>query len=82
MKLKALHEDILGDLKRKLKGQVSLEKNLKRVADSAIKDAITRFETIEELLDGKESSNKSPKQLIRTGIKALQDAQKDLKRIK
>ncbi len=81
MKLKALHEDILGDLKRKLKGQVSLSDNIRRVAKQELKNALTRVETLEEIID-RDGPNAKSRGLFRETQKALAKAQKDLDRIK
>jgi hypothetical protein len=83
MKLKALHEDILGDVKRKLKGQVSRADTVERVAKQALKTAAIQVDTLVELLDrtGVLKQNKE-KRLVQDLKKGLKDAQKDLDRIK
>ena len=93
MKLKALHEDILGDLKRKLKGQVSLSDNIKRVAKQELKTALAFTEVIEDLATVIERA-KNPREFraqdelekilkaSRKSIKELKGALKTINRIK
>ena len=76
-----LSEDVLGDLKRKLKGQVSLADNIRRVAKQELKSALLRVETLEELVD-KDPTNAKVRGLFRETQKALAKAQKDIDRIK
>ncbi len=79
--LDLLSEDVLGDLKRKLKGQVSRADTIKRVAQQELKSALTRVETLEEIID-RDGPNAKSRGLFRETQKALAKAQKDLDRIK
>jgi len=79
--LELLSEDVLSDLKRKLKGQVSLSENIRRVAKQELKSALLRVETLEELVD-KDPTSAKVRGLFRETQKALAKAQKDLDRIK
>jgi hypothetical protein len=83
MKLKALHEDILGDLKRKLKGQVSLADTIRRVAKQELKSALARVEALEDLLDRDMVLRQTKEARVLKDLKdGLKNAQKDLDRIK
>ncbi len=83
MKLKALHEDVLGDLKRKLKGQVSRADTIKRVAKQELKNALSRVEVLEDLLDRDMVLRQTKESKVLKELKdGLRDAQKDLDRIK
>ncbi len=86
--LDLLSEDILGDLKRKLKGQVSRADTIKRVAQQELKSALIRVETLEEIavptLDRETAPQLMKKitTLFDKTKKELKAAQKDLDRIK
>jgi hypothetical protein len=81
--LDLLSEDVLGDLKRKLKGQVSLAENIRRVAKQALRDAEIRFELVEDLAAGKQVRGQTSIPMVaKAGLKAIKDANRDLDRIK
>ncbi len=79
-----LSEDILADLKRKLKGQVSLADNVRRVAKFELKSALARAEILdEEIFDKVDPQFRNRLLKLSTElIKGLKKAQKDLDRIK
>ena len=83
--LDLLSEDVLGDLKRKLKGQVSRADTILRVAKQELKSALIRVETLEEMIDDLEA-DEAPgakiRGLFRQTQKDLKQAQKNLDRIK
>lgn len=94
MKLKTLHEDIIGDLKRKLKGQVSLADNIRRVAQFELKSALARAETVDDLvsviekaIDNRELGHAKRElgkilKVSRNSTKELGKAIKDINKIK
>ena len=89
MKLKALHEDVLGDLKRKLKGQVSRADTIKRVAKQELKNALSFAEVMEDLSSKKgrteEGKDRDLLEILnasRRSVRAIKKALKDLDRIK
>ena len=82
MKLKALHEDILGDIKRKLKGQVSRADNIERVAKFELKTALSQAETILDLVGTSKGDPKKVTGVAKTLVKNLKGALRDLDRIK
>ena len=86
--LELLSEDVLGDLKRKLKGQVSRADTILRVAKQELKSALTRVETLEEIVLPDLDRETSPQvvkkitALFSQTKKELAKAQKDLDKIK
>jgi len=89
-----LSEDILADLKRKLKGQVSLADNVRRVAKQELKTAEVKTDILEELLSPllTDLGDDTPVAHVRDARKALKlmgellkdlkNAQRDLDKIK
>jgi len=84
-----LTEDILNDLKRKLKGQVSLADNVRRVAKSELQTALSFAEVIEDIAskkgrteEGKDRDMLEVLNASRRSVRELEKALKTIERIK
>ena len=87
--LELLSEDVLGDLKRKLKGQVSLSDNIRRVAKTDLQTALNFAEVIEDLAnkkgrteEGKDRDMLGVLNASRRSVRELKKALKTIDRIK
>jgi hypothetical protein len=81
--LDLLSEDVLGDLKRKLKGQVSRADTIKRVAKQELQSSLAFAEVVRDLSDSKrdEDLRTDMAEIGRANKKHIQALKKALKGI-